>query len=41
MREGEQARRRRFEELFVSYSSDIVAYCGWRAESATDARCGG
>jgi RNA polymerase sigma factor (sigma-70 family) len=38
MTEGEQARRRRFEALFVSYSSDIVAYCGWRAESATDAQ---
>jgi hypothetical protein len=22
----------------VSYSSDIVAYCGWLAESATDAQ---
>lgn len=30
-------RRRRFEALFGSYSSDIVAYCGWRA-GATDAQ---
>jgi RNA polymerase sigma factor (sigma-70 family) len=38
MREGERARRRRFEVLFASYSSDIVAYCGWRADSASDAQ---
>jgi hypothetical protein len=31
MREGERGRRRRFEALFASYSSDIVAYCGWRS----------
>jgi hypothetical protein len=31
MRESEQERRRRFDPLFASYSSDIVAYCGWRA----------
>jgi RNA polymerase sigma factor (sigma-70 family) len=39
MREGERARRRRrFEVLFASYSSDIVGYCGWRADSASDAQ---
>lgn len=38
MREGERERRRRFEVLFASYSSDIVAYCGWRADSASDAQ---
>jgi hypothetical protein len=27
MSEGERERRRRFDELFGSYSSDIVAYC--------------
>jgi RNA polymerase sigma-70 factor, ECF subfamily len=38
MREGERERRRRFEALFASYSADIVAYCGWRADSASDAQ---
>jgi RNA polymerase sigma factor (sigma-70 family) len=36
--EGEAERRRRFEALFASYRSDVVAYCGWRAESANDAQ---
>jgi DNA-directed RNA polymerase specialized sigma24 family protein len=36
MREGE--RRQRFDALFASYSSDIVAYCRWRAGSASDAQ---
>jgi hypothetical protein len=31
-------RRRRFDALFATYSSDIVAYCGWRADSASDAQ---
>jgi RNA polymerase sigma factor (sigma-70 family) len=38
MAEGESERRRRFDALFASYSSDIVAYCGWRAGSASDAQ---
>lgn len=38
MTEGERARRRRFNALFESYSADIVAYCGWRADSASDAQ---
>jgi RNA polymerase sigma-70 factor (ECF subfamily) len=38
MSEREPARRRRFDAIFASYSSDIVAYCGWRAPSATDAQ---
>jgi RNA polymerase sigma factor (sigma-70 family) len=38
MREGERERRRRFEALFASYSPDIVAYCGWRADSVSDAQ---
>jgi RNA polymerase sigma factor (sigma-70 family) len=36
--ERERERRRRFNDLFASYSSDIVAYCGWRAGSASDAQ---
>jgi RNA polymerase sigma factor (sigma-70 family) len=38
MREGEHARRQRFNALFASYSSDIVAYCSWRAASVSDAQ---
>jgi RNA polymerase sigma factor (sigma-70 family) len=36
MSDGE--RRRRFDALFASYRSDIVAYCSWRAASASDAQ---
>jgi RNA polymerase sigma-70 factor, ECF subfamily len=36
MSDGE--RKRRFDALFASYSSDIVAYCSWRAPSASDAQ---
>jgi RNA polymerase sigma factor (sigma-70 family) len=38
MLEGERERRQRFDALFASYSSDIVAYCGWRARSPSDAQ---
>jgi RNA polymerase sigma-70 factor (ECF subfamily) len=38
MRERESERRRRFDSLFASYNSDIVAYCSWRAASASDAQ---
>ena len=38
MRESESGRRLRFDALFASYNSDIVAYCGWRAVSASDAQ---
>jgi RNA polymerase sigma-70 factor, ECF subfamily len=38
MDERESERSRRFDELFASYSSDLVAYCGWRTGSATDAQ---
>jgi RNA polymerase sigma factor (sigma-70 family) len=38
MREGEAERRRRFDALFAAYSPDVVAYCGWRAESPSDAQ---
>jgi RNA polymerase sigma factor (sigma-70 family) len=34
----EPERRRRFDAIFESYSSDIVAYCGWRAASTSDAQ---
>jgi RNA polymerase sigma factor (sigma-70 family) len=38
MTDGERERRQRFDAVFTSYSSDIVAYCGWRAGSASDAQ---
>src|ERR671910_538621 len=38
MSERESERKGRFDALFASYSADIVAYCGWRAGSATDAQ---
>ncbi len=38
MDERESERSGRFDTLFASYSSDIVAYCGWRAGSASDAQ---
>src|SRR5262245_54792253 len=31
-------RRRRFEALFASYRSDVVAYCSWRAGSGGEAQ---
>jgi RNA polymerase sigma factor (sigma-70 family) len=34
----ELERRQRFDALFASYSSDIVAYCGWRAGTPSDAQ---
>jgi DNA-directed RNA polymerase specialized sigma24 family protein len=38
MTESESARRRRFDDLFAAYGSDIVSYCGWRAGSPDDAQ---
>ena len=38
MRERESERRKRFDSLFGSYNSDIVAYCTWRARSVSDAQ---
>lgn len=38
MRQSESERTRRFDALFAAYSADIVAYCGWRAPSASDAQ---
>jgi len=37
MTNAESERRRRFDALFASYRSDMVAYCGWRAR-ASDAQ---
>ena len=30
--------QKRFDALFAEHGSDIVAYCGWRAASASDAQ---
>ena len=38
MKDGERERKRRFDALFETYKSDVVAYCGWRAGSASDAQ---
>jgi RNA polymerase sigma-70 factor (ECF subfamily) len=38
VRKSESDRRQRFDELFSSYVSDIVAYCTWRTGSAADAQ---
>jgi len=37
MRESDSEQRRHFDSLFAAFGSDIVAYCGWRAGSASDA----
>jgi RNA polymerase sigma-70 factor (ECF subfamily) len=37
VQEGERERRRRFDALFEAHSPNIVAYCGWRAGSPSDA----
>jgi RNA polymerase sigma factor (sigma-70 family) len=36
--QGESEQARRFDALFATYSPDIVAYCSWRAPSASDAQ---
>jgi RNA polymerase sigma factor (sigma-70 family) len=38
MTKTERDRERRFDALFASFGSDIVAYCGWRARSSSDAQ---
>ena len=38
MDEHETDNRQRFNALFASYGPDIVAYCGWRAGSPSDAQ---
>lgn len=37
MDEAHLERTRRFDALFHAFSSDIVAYCGWRSESSGEA----
>jgi RNA polymerase sigma-70 factor (ECF subfamily) len=38
MTETDKERTQRFDALFRAYSPDIVAYCGWRSGSASDAQ---
>jgi RNA polymerase sigma factor (sigma-70 family) len=38
LKQGASDRTRRFDALFAAYSPDIVAYCGWRAASPSDAQ---
>lgn len=38
MKGTDDQRRRRFDALFAAYGPDIVAYCGWRADPASDAQ---
>jgi RNA polymerase sigma-70 factor (ECF subfamily) len=38
MDEAHVDRARRFDALFRAHSRDIVAYCGWRSDSAADAQ---
>lgn len=38
MEEGEAERGRRFAALYEVYGADVVAYCTWRADSASDAQ---
>jgi RNA polymerase sigma factor (sigma-70 family) len=38
MPESDNERRRRFDDLFASYGSDLVAYCTWRVGPAGDAQ---
>ena len=38
MKGTDDRRRQRFDALFAAYSPSIVAYCGWRADSASDAQ---
>jgi RNA polymerase sigma factor (sigma-70 family) len=38
VKDGEREQRRRFDALFETYHSDVVAYGGWRAGSASDAQ---
>ncbi len=38
MTESESQRQHRFNALFASYGSDVIAYCSWRAGSRSDAQ---
>jgi RNA polymerase sigma-70 factor (ECF subfamily) len=38
VQDPDDLRRLRFDALFAAHSSDVVAYCGWRATSTSDAQ---
>ena len=38
MTERSSENQQRFDALFAEYGTDVVAYCGWRAASASDAQ---
>jgi RNA polymerase sigma-70 factor, ECF subfamily len=38
MAEADTDRKQRFDALFEAHRSDVVAHCGWRASSASDAQ---
>ena len=38
MRVADNQRERRFDALFEAYLADMVAFCGWRAQTAADAQ---
>lgn len=38
MTEAASERRQRFDHLFETYSSDVLAYCSWRVGSPADAQ---
>ena len=38
MTESKSRRKRGFNALFASYSSDVVAHCSWRAGSRSDSQ---
>ena len=38
MAQADTERRHRFDALFAAYRPEVVAYCGWRASSASDAQ---
>ena len=38
MTERSSENQKRFDALFAEYGPDVVAYCGWRAASASDAQ---
>ncbi len=38
MNETDAERQRRFNELFRARRGDVVAFCGWRADTASDAQ---
>ena len=38
MTERSSENQKRFDALFADHGSDVVAYCGWRSASASDAQ---